>query len=160
MLTRERYDQYGIFSTSTDCLNIKTWEVYGDNHKGYCIGFKTVELARDLQCTTGLITYCDKPFPYSFFKDKTEQGKDILLYKKTIWDYEREFRFVTVGIDIYTTRLRSFKPETAVEVVLGFDIVAEHEKEILKVIEAQYPELPVYKTKSDNLGQFGRYRIK
>ena len=41
LLKRNRFDQYGVFSTSADCLNIPTWELYGDNHKGYSIGFNT-----------------------------------------------------------------------------------------------------------------------
>lgn len=160
ILTRERYEPYGVFSTTIDSLSIPTWEVYGDNHKGYCIGFKTVELARDLQCTTGLVDYNDAPFPYKFIKDQTDQGVDILLYKKTAWTYEKEFRFVTAGIGVYTTRLRTFKPHTAVEVVLGHNISREHEGEILRVIEAQYQKIPVYKTRMLDNGQFTRDTIR
>jgi hypothetical protein len=113
ILKRERFNQYGVFSTSSDCMNIPTWELYGDNHKGYAIGFYTLELIRQLQCTTGVVTYSDDPFPYSFLGKHEEV--DILLYKKTSWFYEQEFRFITLGIGIYTGRFATVTPDTVAE---------------------------------------------
>jgi Protein of unknown function (DUF2971) len=159
ILTKERYEPYGIFSTTSNCLSIPTWELYGDNHNGYAIGFTTVELARDLNCTAGLVTYSDEPFPYRFMKDPTKQGVDILLYKKTSWSYEEEFRFATAGVGIYTTRLRNFKPTSVAEVVLGYAIPNEYENEILEAIGVQYPNITVYKTKFDNDGSLIREKI-
>ncbi len=152
LLIRERFDQYGVFSTSLDCLNIPTWKVYGDNHKGYSIGFNTLELARQLQCTTGIVTYSDKPFPYSFLGSHEEV--DILLYKKSSWTYEQEFRFITLGIGIYTNRLRTVTADTVSEVVLCYDISADDEKEILEIVNKQYPaSLSIYKTELNTSGQ-------
>jgi Protein of unknown function (DUF2971) len=159
LMTRKRFDLYGVFSTSSDCLNIPTWELYGDNHKGYSVGFNTLELARQLQCTTGIVTYCDKPFAYSFLGKHEEL--EILLYKKKAWSYEKEFRFLTLGIDIYSTRLRRVKPNVVAEVVLGCDILPNDEKEIIELIELLYPpDLPIFKTERNEQGQLLKNLIK
>ena len=158
LLQRECFDQYGILSTSSDCLNIPTWEVYGDSHQGYAIGFNTLELARQIRCTTGVVTYSDNPFLYSFLGDH-EEG-DILLNKKTAWAYEQEFRFITVGIEIYRDRLITVAPETVSELVLGYKISVDNEKEILAEVQKRYStSLPIYKTEMNSAGQLVRKQI-
>lgn len=156
---RKRFDQYGIFSTSANSLDTLTWETYGDNHQGYCIGFNTVDLARNLNCTCGIVTYSDSPFPYRFLDDKPDL--DVLLYKKKSWEYEEEFRFLTLGIDIYTSRLRTVNPDTIAEVVLGHKISKDNEMEILAIVKQRYgAELPVYKVECSSMGLLSKTRIQ
>src|SRR5690606_7812551 len=141
------------------CLNVATWEVYGDNHKGYAVGFHTLELARQIPCTTGLVTYSDAPFPYSFLGKHEEV--DILLYKKTSWAYEQEFRFITVGIGYYMDRLINVTPDAVAEVVLGYAVSSDDENEIIRETQNRYGNsLPIFKTQLDGLGKLLKQQIR
>lgn len=159
ILKRERFDQYGVLSTSTDSLNIPTWELYGDNHQGYAIGFNTLELSRQMNCTSGNVTYSDKPFQYSFLGKHNEV--DMLLYKKTSWAYEQEYRFVTLGIGIYRDRLSPFTPDIVTEIVLGYQISKDDEIDIVSEVQKRYGNaVPVYKTVMNDSGILSKEQIK
>lgn len=106
-----------------------------------------------------LVTYCDKPFPYSFFKDKLEQGLDLLLYKRTKYSFEEEFRFATARIGSNSERLKEFNPTSVSEVVLGPAIPEDFEKEILNAVRIQYLNPPIYKTRLTKDGSLIKYEI-
>jgi len=152
------FNSYGIFSTGMDELSVKTWEEYGDNHAGYCIGFNTVELCRKIKSSYGYVTYSDDLIKYTFFNKKEDSDLDALYYKKLNWKQEKEFRFITLGIGIHSERLQKFSVDVVTEIILGYNISDEDEKEILELINSKYPEgLPVYKTKSNENEQFIKY---
>lgn len=98
--TRDNYNRYGVFSTSKDELNNEIWEKYGDQHSGYCLGFKTADLCRQMKSGYGFVTYSDKLYQYSFL-DKKDDELDPFCLKKLSWEYEKEFRFITVEIGVY-----------------------------------------------------------
>jgi len=39
------FDVFGVFSLTTDPLNGRMWAHYGDQYKGYCVGYDTIEKA-------------------------------------------------------------------------------------------------------------------
>ena len=166
---RENFNSYGVFSTSKDGLDEKTWEEYGYCHAGYCLGFKTIELCRaqNQKSMYGYVEYCDAPHDYSFFdEDKRSKSMARLFLKKKSWGYEKEFRFISAGIGHVVDgepnkRAKSFPVTAVAEVILGYDISKEDEAEILAVINEKYPkDLPIYKTKRDELGGLTKIRIR
>ncbi|RXK87009.1 DUF2971 domain-containing protein [Filimonas effusa] len=146
---REHYDPYGIFSTSVNGLSVPTWEHYGDNYTGYCVGFRTVDLCRELNCTAAMVEYNDAPYMLSFTGKR--DGIDILLYKKTSWSHEEEFRFATVGVGIYYERLREFDPQTVAEVIIGHNMPPKDMEEVIASVKKIYPVgIPIYQTVLSN----------
>ena len=157
---RTNFDQIGVFSTSMSPLIPKIWEEYGDNHKGYCIGFNTVELCRQMKSGYGYVRYCDEPYQYSFL-NKQDDELDTLYLKKTSWKHEDEFRFITVGIGIYSNRCQTFKVEVISEVIYGYDMAANDERDILNIINTKYPKgLPIYKIKKTEKGGLVKEQIQ
>lgn len=141
---REKYDQYGIFSTSSDPVSLETWDLYGDESRGYTIGFHTSTLVKELYCTIGHVTYSDAPFPYSFIGNHGDV--DVLLYKTTKWSYENEFRFLTLGIGVPGQRLRKFPDDAVAEVILGENATKETENEIRAILTQNYSiSIPLYR---------------
>jgi len=67
LLESSHYDSLGVFSCCSSFKNEAMWAHYGNNHNGFAIGFKTVELARTLNCTLGYVDYNDKPIDYYVF---------------------------------------------------------------------------------------------
>jgi hypothetical protein len=60
------YDRVGVFSCTKDELNETMWAHYANNNQGFAIGFITIELARNLLCSIGPVTYNDRIPVYSF----------------------------------------------------------------------------------------------
>jgi hypothetical protein len=166
---RENFNAYGVFSTSKEELKEKTWKEYGDNHTGYCLGFKTLELCRELDKKSmfGYVEYEDEPYEYSFFnEDKRSSDISRLFLKKKIWGYEDEFRFITAGIGRIVNgepikRAKFFSVEAVAEVILGYDISKDDEMAILSIIKEKYPMgLPIYKTKRDEFGKIAKVKLQ
>ncbi|RZJ83472.1 MAG: DUF2971 domain-containing protein [Chryseobacterium sp.] len=158
--TRENYDQLGVFSTAKHELNDHVWKDYSADHSGFCVGLNTIELCRQVKSGFGQMKYCDAPIIHRFLT-KTNDGADILYYKKKKWEIEDEFRFVTVGVGRYSTRVQTFKPETISELILGYNILPEHEQEIIEIVEQKYPKgLKIFKTKRNADNSLAKYQIK
>ncbi|MBC7935215.1 MAG: DUF2971 domain-containing protein [Rhizobacter sp.] len=163
---RNNFDRIGVFSTCSSGTNIKMWEEYGNFHKGFCIGFKTVEFCRKINSGFGIVKYDDTPYMHSFLAeldiDYDEVHKlDPLYTKKKIWVHEQEFRFITVGIGEDVNRLQSFDKESVEEIIIGNEINGEDQRMIMKNIEENYPpNLPIYKIDKNNLHCLGRIRIR
>lgn len=155
------FDVFGIFSTGKSGLNGSLWQSleYGDNHAGYCIGFKTVELCRHIQGGYGYVEYGDAPIKYSFFNKQSDPSG--LYFKKLKWAVEEEFRFLTAGVGVYCDRYHYFQPDAVSEIILGYNMPVADRKEILDIIKNKYPAgLPVYETFLDAGGQLDKRRIQ
>lgn len=152
---RERHNPYGVFSTSVNGLSNHLWREYSADGTGYALGFKTVELCREMKCGFGWVTYSDAPYKYSFLE---ERSAELLLYqKKDKWKDEEEFRFITATVDILRPRLFKFSIDVVAEVILGENISKENEVEIISQIKKIYgSELPIYKVHTDGNGSLSR----
>lgn len=158
--TRENFDQLGVFSTAMDELNDSVWQEYSAGHSGFCVGFNTIELCRQVKSGFGYMKYSDAPIIHRFLTKKDEDA-DILYYKKKKWEIENEFRFVTVGVGKYSSRIQTFQPAVITELLLGYNMLPVHEQEIIKIVEAKYPaELKIFKTKRNADGSLSKIQIR
>jgi len=101
----------------------------------------------------GYVTYSNDPYKYSFL-NKQDDKLDTLYLKKTSWQHEEEFRFITLGIGSYSNRLQEFSVDIVSEIILGYNISSTDEAEILEIIKAKYPKnVPVFKTRRTEKGE-------
>lgn len=159
IMKREKFDPIGILSTTIDGLNAKTWTMYGDNFNGYAVGFNTVELSREMDCSIGKVNYSDKPYPYKFLAG-VDNKVDEFRYKKEKWQHEDEFRFLTVRIGNGFERLREYSPAAVAEVILGHNLSPDNEKDILSIVAANFPaSVRIFKTAIDANGKITKIPI-
>ena len=108
----------------------------------------------------GFVKYVDKAIVFKFLT-KSADDPDILYFKRKKWEVENEFRFITVGVGRYSTRIQTFKPDTVAELILGYNILPAHEQEIMKIVNEKYSlGLKVFKTKRNANNTLGKEQIK
>ncbi|MBS1656124.1 MAG: DUF2971 domain-containing protein [Bacteroidetes bacterium] len=140
------FNTIGVFSTATNILSSHLWNEYSKEHSGFAVGFKTLELCREMKSGFGYMRYCNDPIVFRFLRDK-EDDADFLYYKRTKWKVEEEFRFVTVGVGIYVNRLQTCSENSFADVTLGCQISSSDENRIIEVLKSRFGgNLPLYKT--------------
>jgi len=113
------YDSIGVFSLSKDPLNETMWAHYGNNSKGFCVGFDTIALSKELDMAFGHVHYDDQPPLHSFIKPIDENQKNEIFLKHTNWKYEEEFRIITLRIKNEADRKVLFNQSIIKEVIVG-----------------------------------------
>lgn len=87
LLKEEKY-RTRICSVSKDYKHTLLWTHYADGHKGCCIEVSVP----DERVRPEDINYV-RELP--FINDQ-RQGKDMLIHKSTVWEYEEEVRFFSI----------------------------------------------------------------
>ena len=154
-----RFDGIGVFSCCTSFGNEAMWAHYGDNHKGFAVGFNTVELIRSLKCGLGFINYSDKPIDYRILGDNDDSTKTEILQKSSKWQYEEEIRFFAYGIGINRNRSNVFPTEALEDIVFGMNTAKNVVEEIIKIVGDSFPKISVYKVALNPSG-FGLIKNK
>lgn len=157
MRESDLYDRIGVFSLTSDCLNETMWTHYGNNSKGFCIGFDTVELAKSVEMGFGFVDYQDEPPLHSFIRNIDENQKDQMYLKHTKWVYEKEFRLLTFRIKSDKERSVFFDSKLVKEVVLGSSISDDNRNEIIAVLKAKYNGVKLFICKA-NVASYGFQR--
>lgn len=139
------YDRVGIFSCCSSFGNEAMWAHYGNNHSGFAVGFNTVELFRELQCGLGLVNYSDRPIDYYILGNNKGRIEAEILQKSTKWSFEEEIRFYTYGIAITRERSSIYSRKAIEEIIFGLHTTKEVVEEIRKIVNAEFPGLPLYK---------------
>jgi len=154
------YDIVGVFSCTTDDLNKLMWANYANNHTGFAVGFNSVKFSRSMNCGIGWVKYNDEIPEHDFLKEP-EGDMDDLFLKSTNWGYEKEFRFVTLGIQKNSDRIKIYSTDSVEEFLLGEKFSDDKKSEFIDVIRTKFPstEIPIYQVESEILG-FGMKKIR
>lgn len=154
ILEKESYDPIGVFSCCMTFENEPMWAHYGNNHCGFAVGFRTVELSRALQCTVGYVNYNDAPVDYHIMGDNAGIMENELFQKSKKWEVEQELRFITSGIGLYRQRPARFPVQAVTEIVFGLNTSLEAQAEIIAAAAESLPGVPFYqvKTRTDGYG--------
>ncbi|HNX55300.1 MAG TPA: DUF2971 domain-containing protein [Prolixibacteraceae bacterium] len=139
------FDRIGVFSCCMSFGNEAMWAHYGNNHSGFAVGFNTIELARSLKCSLGLVNYSDSPIDYYILGDNRNRMTTEILQKSTKWQYEEEIRFYTYGVGINRNRSSIYPLEALEEIVFGLNTATDVIEEITKIAVDSFPEISVYK---------------
>lgn len=142
------YDRVGLFSCTTDELNETMWAHYGNNHKGFAVGFNTVELSRNLLCSIGPVKYNDEVPHYSFINPKMDDDFDTYFLKSKKWEYENEFRYFTIGDDPNIGRVKTYPISSVTEFLLGTNFPEDQKDHFVNEVRKIFPkEIPIYQAK-------------
>lgn len=157
----KQYEQqnkhYGIISLSFRWNSILMWSHYGDNHKGFCIGFNEEKLrnhlgARKHLVRGGQVSYSGYPKlkpPATFDADYAlSLAFEVTMSKSREWSYEDEYRIIKT---LYpedladNDRAVTFPNECFQEVILGIGISDADKTQIMDVCSKK--NIPVFQAK-------------
>lgn len=140
---------YGVHCFSTVWNNILMWSHYSKNHQGVCIGFYEEELKKlpSMMVKGGLVIY-DPNYPDidPLEEDEVKELVYTTHYKSKFWEYESEYRMSKIffpDIPTNTDRIVNFPENCIAEVILGLNISAANQREVIAICKAK--NIPVYK---------------
>ena len=148
-VSQDKY--YGILSLSCRWNSILMWSIYGDNHKGFCVGFKEEQLRKiGFAGRIKMVEYNDSfPNLKPFIAQKPEDLIDPIFIqiftKSKDWEHEHEYRFIKNYFDsdpLPFERLIYINNDVFAEVILGINISNSDRKEILKI--CKFKNIPTY----------------
>jgi len=84
-------ERFGVLSLTSNLQNIPMWEKYGDNHKGFCVGFIPKIMFKYLGGGCKVQYYDTLPIIYPDDDFDTEHFKQAFSKEKK-WEYEEEYR--------------------------------------------------------------------
>lgn len=139
------YDRIGIFSCTTDELNETMWAHYGNNSKGFVVGFRTIELLKSFLSSAGSVKYSDEVPKFSFINPGIDADFDNYYLKSTKWSYEKEFRFSTINDDTNLNREKKFSIESVSEFLIGNNFPENQIDDFIHQVQSIYPKgIPIY----------------
>lgn len=165
-----QFDLYGVISFSKTISNILMWSHYGENHRGYAIGFNMDKLkdSKDFWYAEDVIYSDDfpqvNPLEELDYKNdnpfllKNENNKFVIhinrymfkeIFLKSLdWQNEEEFRCAKIFSKTPSTDERIYKYDKSLiqEVVLGYAEDVKYEQEYNQIIDyCLSNKIPVYK---------------
>ncbi len=158
----ELYDSIGIFSLTQNPLSRTMWAHYGNNSKGFCVGFNTAELFKDIMpISFRKVEYVNEPMAWSFVNAEREKFSESFYLKHTDWLNESEYRFNTPDIE-KNQRVRKFRPTTIKEIFVGAFMPEKDLKELIMSIKNNLKSpVKLYKIVRDaNSYEIGKAEIK
>lgn len=132
----EIYEQVGLFSTTELPLQKLMWAHYADSHYGYCIGYDPYFIFRTKQSHCGIAHYSEERLTYSFLDPDRYNFIDLFM-KDAVWEYEREYRFVTY-FEKNENRLVKLPLEATKEVIIGLKMSTKESSEIVACLKDIY----------------------
>jgi hypothetical protein len=151
-------ERHGVFPTAKCNDNLLMWSHYADFHRGFVVGFKSTELVDFLQST-----YANEELNFGLFEvdytnkfpvikpsaDKSEIVNNSFIRMTTKshhWSYEEEYRYIVAG---RTNAVFSIDEELYEEIVLGCKMNPNTKKDILKVVDKNFPKIKIFETIQD-----------
>jgi len=136
------FEHAKICSFTTNSASLLMWGHYADQHKGFCIEYRTdgFDGVRDLRLRLLYpVIYTDQLWDSTRMFDMTSRKsfnnlsvQKALLTKSREWAYEKEWRLVIAGV-LKEDQARPFLPATAI--YLGARISSDGEHKLLAIAE-------------------------
>jgi len=114
----------GVLSLCIQSLNEDMWKMYGDDHKGICYGFSTIELIRGCNLKGGgVVRYVNELPIIHPFEDTILKANKRVYYKFNSWSFEEEYRIrdFTEQNQDPRNRIKTYPDHVLKEVTLGKD---------------------------------------
>jgi hypothetical protein len=137
---------FRIYSMTKRWDNLALWAKYADDYRGYCLEF--VNEGELFQPHTVEVRYeASAPIDIT---DPKQRSAYFLACKKPEWSNEEEVRLIRARGGASMVLI---KPEWVSRIILGENILVEHEKAIREFCKQRQPELVVVKAYFDPLDQ-------
>ena len=126
-------ERFGVLSLTANPSNLKMWEKYSDDGKGFCVGFDP-KIMFPFLGGGGKVIYCEE-LPIIFHNDDfhTEHVKQVFS-KEDIWSFEEEYRthrfYKAPAAD--AERCIVLPVEAYKEIIFGWDMPENIVKEIME----------------------------
>ncbi len=140
----------GILCLSEVWNNILMWTHYSHNHTGFCIGFNKESIKNSgFFGQGGAVNYCTNYPRINPLKWNENDLETMFIESHTKsydWHYEKEYRFVKIWhpeIPTFQDRIFEFDDSLVNEVIVGFSISKDNEKEIRDLCCKK--NIPIYK---------------
>jgi hypothetical protein len=147
----KRLKEVGIVSLSEYSDDIIMWSHYADSHKGFCVGFDTNNLQRFKEQYKQLhevlfniykVKYNKKYPTPSPFGTEEEVVIDPLRIKSYIWNYENEYRLISLN---GSNQILQLTDEIISEVILGCQMAEPDIEDIIRVLSKLRKPIRLYK---------------
>jgi hypothetical protein len=76
------YNNIGVLSFTLDSLSENMWAYYGNDNKGFCIGYDGVEVYRAHSCSCTYVQYRDEPIKHSLVNPNNTDDMFIEFFTK------------------------------------------------------------------------------
>ena len=143
---RRSRNSAGIFSLTKYKNNLLMWSHYGNNHRGFCIGFYTKGLtSKEKWPTPFLKVKYEKEYPNIQYSDPSnERIIRSIVTKSKDWKYEKEYR--SIWINSANTEF-SIQDTDIAEVILGCKMDNTYKEEIKAALKKKRIKIPVFQAK-------------
>jgi len=163
MATRQKYDENYVdqFNSETESIlenqmsvycvtplnnNILMWAHYAASHTGICIGFNSNKIFNYFRIGS-MVEYKDSYPIISPAEDhyEIEDIKQQFYTKSSHWDYEIEYRLMTIN---EPARIIKLADKTIInEVIIGYLMNQEKKEELISLIKKELPHVTIFETK-------------
>ena len=99
-IKRMRSTDIGVFSLTANFRSILSWSHYADSHRGFCVGFHTMNLEAFIEeqgpsLDLGPVDYTKEyPVINAYKTSDDDKTKKIVWTKSKDWEYEQEYRII------------------------------------------------------------------
>lgn len=124
-------NNFGVYSFAKTNNNEQLWANYANSNKGFCIGFDSLRLLKNIRGTMGYVNYNDNPITLSFPHTKVEEYQSLFFTKKKNWKYEEEIRILKT---FASEKLFNIDKKIIKEIIFGFKMKQEHRMEIIQKV--------------------------
>jgi len=138
--TMETLKRMGIYSLTTQPLDLLMWPHYADNHRGICVQFSMAGLTEEGITPFPVVYQERRPVCDTMIEPPEEWLDKAVLSKADAWKYEREWRIVqSLGARTVTVPMRPIVNG----VLLGANISPDDKKDVLSWVRSSDRDIAV-----------------
>ncbi len=140
VIRKMRSTDFGVFSLTANLNSILSWSHYADWHRGFCVGFHTLNLKAFLEkrgpfLDLRRVDYTkDYPFINAYKTSDEEKTNKIVWTKSEDWGYEHEYRILWLNGANKSLRIPN---EIIRRVVLGCRVNPEDKTEMISILRSR-----------------------
>lgn len=91
---RQTMEQLGVFSLTSECLDLLMWAHYADKHQGICIRFNTLQLLYEGHAPIPVEYAHERPLTNPASEEPEKSTIATVQTKGKAWAYEKEWRLI------------------------------------------------------------------
>ena len=130
---RVTMDNVGVFSMSSQPLDLLMWPHYADNHAGVCVRFASDALVNAQHMPMRVTYSCERPVTNPILEEPEVMLHKAALTKGLPWAYEQEWRLILNRLGGRVVRVG---PPVISGVILGARVSPEDRAEVLGWVAA------------------------